>query len=333
MGCSNLVISNLQVPVGQSIDLNLKSGATVTFQGKTSFAPTGGKGRTKQLITISGSNVKIIGAPGSSINGNGQAYWDGVGGNSGRKIDKPKFFRLKLSNSEIRGLHVINVPVHVFSISGCRGLKLDGIRIDNSAGDKKSGNGKTLGHNTDAFDVGDSSDITISNAWVHNQDDCLAVNSGTNIRFVNGTCIGGHGLSIGSVGGRSNNVVKGVRIMNSRILNSENGVRIKTKAGHGKGQVSDVTYQDITLSGITKRGIVIQQDYENGGPTGKPGGDVHISGLKLVNIRGTVSRGAKSIYVLCASGGCTNWTWSGISVSGGSASCKGHPPGVSQYCR
>jgi hypothetical protein len=29
MGCSNIVISNLNVPVGQSIDLNLKNGATV----------------------------------------------------------------------------------------------------------------------------------------------------------------------------------------------------------------------------------------------------------------------------------------------------------------
>jgi polygalacturonase len=297
----------------------------VTFQGTTSFEPTPKPGRTKPLMSFSGSNIKIIGAPGNKINGNGQAYWDGVGGNSGRTIDKPKFVRLKLTNSRIERLNIINAPVHVFSISGCKDLVLDYISIDNSAGTK-------LGHNTDACDVGGSEDVTISNAWVHNQDDCLAVNSGRNIQFVNGTCIGGHGLSIGSVGGRNNNVVKGVKIMNSSIKDSENGVRIKTKSGQGKGEVTDVTYSNIRLSGITKRGIVIQQDYENDGPTGQPGPDIHIGSLILNGITGSVESKAKRVYVLCALSGCSDWKWSGISLSGGTVSCSGAPAGASQFC-
>jgi galacturan 1,4-alpha-galacturonidase len=278
--------------------------------------------------------VRIIGAPGSTINGNGQAYWDGVGSNSGKTIDKPKFFRLKLSNSQISGLKVVNVPVHVFSIGNCHGLTLDHITIDNAKGDARAGNGKSLGHNTDAFDVGDSTGITISNAWVHNQDDCLAVNSGTDITFANGTCIGGHGLSIGSVGGRSNNNVRNVKIINSKIKDSENGVRIKTKAGQGAGAVSGVTYSNIVLENIQKRGIVVQQDYENGGPTGRPGADVRISGLTLSGITGHVAGGAKKVYVLCAAGGCSDWKWSGISLTGGSgSSCSGEPSGASSFCR
>src|ERR1700760_1674208 len=160
--------------------LSQKLNMQVEFAGSISFAPTPKPGRTNPLVTISGSNINIIGLPGNTINGNGQAYWDGIGGNSGKTIDKPKFFRLKLSQSQISGLKIINVPVHVFSIGNCHGLTLDRITIDNSKGDARSG-GKSLGHNTDAFDVGDSTDITISNAWVHNQDDCLAVNSGTGI--------------------------------------------------------------------------------------------------------------------------------------------------------
>jgi polygalacturonase len=285
-------------------------------------------------VSITGTGVRILGAPGNIINGNGQAYWDGVGGNQGRTIDKPKFFRLKLTSSRIEGLNILNAPVHMFSISGCRSLVLDRINIDNSAGDKMAPGGKkTLGHNTDAFDVGESNDITISNAYVRNQDDCLAVNSGTNIKFVNGTCIGGHGLSIGSVGGRNNNVVKNVQITNSRISKSENGIRIKTKAGKGKGEVTNVTYSNIRLDGITKRGIVIQQDYENSGPTGRPQGDIHISGLKIQGVTGSVNSNAKRVYVLCAQGGCTNWNWSGINISGGSASCQGHPGGASAFCK
>ena len=73
----------------------------------------------------------------------------------------------------ITGLN-INTPLHTFSIDGANGLALDHITIDNSAGDTNS-----LGHNTDAFDVGDSTGVTISGARVKNQDDCLAINSGT----------------------------------------------------------------------------------------------------------------------------------------------------------
>jgi galacturan 1,4-alpha-galacturonidase len=61
--------------------------------------------------------------------------------------------------------------VQAFSVQADN-LVLDHITIDNSDGDKNGG------HNTDAFDVGESTHITISNANIKNQDDCLAVNSG-----------------------------------------------------------------------------------------------------------------------------------------------------------
>ena len=35
------------------------------------------------------------------------------------------------------------------------------------------------GHNTDGFDIGSSSNVIIDGAKVYNQDDCVAVNSGT----------------------------------------------------------------------------------------------------------------------------------------------------------
>jgi polygalacturonase len=89
-----------------------------------------------------------------------------------------------------------------------------------------------------------------------NQDDCLAINSGTDITFTKGTCSGGHGLSIGSVGGRDDNTVKTVTISSSTITKSDNGVRIKTVYG-ATGSVSGVTYKDITLSSIAKYGIVM----------------------------------------------------------------------------
>jgi polygalacturonase len=87
---------------------------------------------------------------------------------------KPKFFYAhKMINSKIEDIYIRNSPVQVFSINGASDLTLSGVTVNNADGD---GNG---GHNTDAFDVGESTGVYITNPTVHNQDDCLAVNSGT----------------------------------------------------------------------------------------------------------------------------------------------------------
>ncbi|KAF2686049.1 glycoside hydrolase family 28 protein [Lentithecium fluviatile CBS 122367] len=320
--CSTIVLSNIAVPSGTTLDMTkLNDGTTVIFEGTTSF---GYKEWEGPLISVSGTKITVKGASGHVIDGNGAKWWDGEGSNGGKT--KPKFFYAhSLKQSTISNLNVKNTPVQGFSINSATDLVLDHITIDNSAGDITDG-----GHNTDAFDVGSSSGITISNANIKNQDDCLAINSGTNIHFVDGTCSGGHGLSIGSVGGRSDNTVDGVVIENSTITNSQNGVRIKT-VYDATGKVNNVTYKDITLSGITKYGVVIEQDYENGSPTGTPTTGVPITDLTLSGVKGSVSSSATPIYILCGTGSCSDWTWSNVAVTGGKASteCSGVPSGAS----
>ena len=148
--------------------------------------------------------------------------------------------------------------------------------------------------------------------------------------FTGGTCSGGHGLSIGSVGGRTDNAVSGVTISSSTVTNSQNGVRIKTVSG-ATGSVSGVTYQGITLSSISDYGIVIEQDYENGSPTGTPTTGVPITDLTLNGVTGTVDSTATNIYILCGSGSCSSWKWEGVSVTGGKTStkCENIPSGAS----
>jgi polygalacturonase len=161
------------------------------------------------------------------------------------------------------------------------------------------------------------------------------------------------GLSIGSVGGRSDNTVSGVTISSSTVKNSENGVRIKT-VYDATGSVSGVTYKDITLSGITKYGIVIEQDYEvcqdfstspksppkmyhakrnpqNGSPTGTPTTGVPITGLTVSGVTGTVASSGTNVYILCGKGSCSGWTWTGVKVTGGKTStkCENVPSGAS----
>ncbi|KAF7590245.1 hypothetical protein BBP40_003129 [Aspergillus hancockii] len=316
--CSTITLSNIAVPAGETLDLTgLTKGTTVVFEGETTFGYKEWKG---PLISVSGTDITVKQATGAKINCDGSRWWDGKGSNGGKT--KPKFFYAhKLDQSSITGLKVYNTPVQGFSIQSDN-LTLTGITIDNSAGTSQ-------GHNTDAFDIGSSTYITIDGATVYNQDDCLAINSGEHITFTNGYCEGGHGLSIGSVGGRSDNTVETVTISNTKVVNSQNGVRIKT-VYDATGTVSGVKFQDITLSGITKYGLVVEQDYENGSPTGTPTNGIKVSDIMFEKVTGTVESSATDIYILCGSGSCSNWAWSGVSITGGktSSKCKNVPSGA-----
>lgn len=142
-------------------------------------------------------------------------------------------------------------------------------------------------------------------------------------RFSGGYCSGGHGLSIGSVGGRDDNTVDTVTFKSSTVTKSQNGIRIKTKAGD-TGSVSGVSYSDITLSSITDYGIVVTQAYDGDEATD----GIPITDFTLSGISGTVDSDADAaIYIDCAS--CSGWTWSSVDVTGADNDCTGEPSGVS----
>jgi len=317
--CSTITVGTLEVPAGETLDLtDLADGTTLVFSGTVTFGYAEWDG---PMVSVSGNDITVTGESGSLIDGGGAQWWDGEGSNGG--VTKPKFFYLHdLTSSSVTGLNVKNTPVQAFSINGATDLTVTDITMDNSDGDTQGG------HNTDAFDVGSSDHVTITGANIKNQDDCLAINSGTNIVFTKGTCSGGHGLSIGSVGGRDDNTVSGVQITDSTITNSQNGVRIKAVSG-ATGEISDITYSGITLSGITNYGIVIEQDYENGSPTGVPTDGVPITDLTVEDVTGTVESDATNVYILCAA--CSDWTWEGVDVTGGetSTACEDIPTGAS----
>ncbi|KAL3246900.1 hypothetical protein ABHI18_012577, partial [Aspergillus niger] len=244
-------------------------------------------------------------------------------GTNGGKT-KPKFMYIHdVEDSTFKGINIKNTPVQAISVQATN-VHLNDFTIDNSDGDDNGG------HNTDGFDISESTGVYISGATVKNQDDCIAINSGESISFTGGTCSGGHGLSIGSVGGRDDNTVKNVTISDSTVSNSANGVRIKTIYKE-TGDVSEITYSNIQLSGITDYGIVIEQDYENGSPTGTPSTGIPITDVTVDGVTGTLEDDATQVYILCGDGSCSDWTWSGVDLSGGKTSdkCENVPSGAS----
>lgn len=218
--CSTIILDGLTVPAGVTLDMtDLTDGTVVMFEGTTTW---GYEEWVGPLFAVSGTNIKVIGESSAVLDGQGAKWWDGKGDNG---KTKPKFFQAHgLTDSTIESVHILNPPHQVFSISDASTLALTSITIDASAGDTDS-----LGANTDCFDIGSSDGVTITNAKCYNQDDCVAVNSGTNIIFTGGLCSGGHGLSVGSVGGRDDNTVEDVYFESSTVENSQNGVRIKVR--------------------------------------------------------------------------------------------------------
>ena len=116
--------------------------------------------------------------------------------------------------SVVQNLNIKNWPVHCFSIGSTSDAIFRNIHLDNTDGNAPNDRGKGLpaAHNSDGFDMSNSNNSIITNSTVLNQDDCVAITSGNNITVSDMYCSGGHGISIGSVGGKSNNNVTNILV-------------------------------------------------------------------------------------------------------------------------
>jgi polygalacturonase len=202
--CTSITLDGITVPGKSTIDLSkLQTGTKVTFKGKTFWEYADAN---YAFIKVGGSDIEITAEQGAVLDGNGAAWWDGLGSNGG--VTKPNHFMelsKVLGNSSVHDIYIENYPVHCFSIQNSAGLDVHHITLNNSAGyaPNNRSNGLPASHNSDGFDLGSSNDTKIRDSVVINQDDCVAITSGNNILVNNMHCNGSHGLSIGSVGGKS----------------------------------------------------------------------------------------------------------------------------------
>ncbi|KAF9018468.1 glycoside hydrolase [Hymenopellis radicata] len=320
--CTDITIASFTVDANTTFDLSdLSDGSTVKVAGNVTFAKS--TNFNGPMFQIDGTDITFDGG-GFTFDGEGAKYWDGQGSNGG--VTKPQFLKIKMSGT-FKNLEVLNSPRHVFSIgSNDAALTISGVTIDDTAGNTLDSDGDKLGHNTDCFDVS-ATDVTITGCKCYNQDDCLAVNSGSNIVFSNNYCSGGHGISIGSIA--SGKTVSGVKISGNTVVSSTNGLRIKTVYEATDGSVSGITYTGNNVE-ASDYGVVIEQDYENGSPTGTPTNGIKISNITFsgTNTVKATKSDTLEVYVLCGDGSCTGtWDWSGLTVSGGEAgSITGNPP-------
>ncbi|KAG7376952.1 hypothetical protein PHYPSEUDO_012377 [Phytophthora pseudosyringae] len=312
--CHSIIVDSLRVPAGVTLNFTkLQDNAIVSFQGTTTFGQMLWDG---PLVKLQGNNLTVTG-PGT-LDGQGAWYWP-----QGQKVDKPVFFKLnRVSSSTLSGFTLINMPYRTFSIGNSNYTTITGLTLNSSVGDG-------VAQNTDGFDLSKNDHITITKNRIYNQDDCLAMQSSTNTFFTDNYCCGSHGISIGSLGGpkqNSSTTVDGLTVTGNTIVNSTNGIRIKTIIGL-KGLVTNAVYTNNELSNVT-HAIVVHSDYNKtkGGYAGTPTSLVEITNITIDGLTGT----AEDLYDIVANPDVVaNWDFKNLDVVvSNNGNCTGKPSNI-----
>ncbi|KAJ3558168.1 hypothetical protein NM688_g1085 [Phlebia brevispora] len=311
--CTTVIINSFTVPAGETLNIKLADNAIVNMMGDVAFGNQTWEG---PLFEISGKNVQFNGN-GHTFDGNGPFYWDGQGGNGG--VTKPApMMKVKISGLWTN-VRVLNSPERAYSVGNDEPLVMSNLTIDNSLGDlpNSQSDGLPAGHNTDGFDCS-TSNLVIEDSIIMNQDDCLAINEGSNIVFQRNTCSGGHGISIGSIS--SDVTVTGIIIQDNTVITEDQALRIKTHSDATNASVTNVTYSGNTATGMRQFGVLIDQSYPD--TLGTPGNGVIISDINFIGSETNIAvdSDAQKVAVNCGVGSCNGiWDWSALSVTGGSS--------------
>ena len=144
--------------------------------------------------------------------------------------------------------------------------------------------------NTDGLHVSHSINVKISRSTIETGDDCVSMIQGVNnVSIKRIKCGPGHGISIGSLGKYPDELeVRGVRVMRSTLVGTDNGLRIKTWPDKYRGAASQITFSNITMENV-KNPIIIDQEYECKPNCQKKPSLVRISDIIFKNIKGTTT--------------------------------------------
>nr|CAN65676.1 hypothetical protein VITISV_002011 [Vitis vinifera] len=116
--------------------------------------------------------------------------------------------------------------------------------------------------NTDGIHMGRSTGVNISDAIIKTGDDSLSIGDGSqHINVEKVTCGPGHGISVGSLGKYHNEEpVVGVTVKNCTLINTMNGIRVKTWPDSPASVATDLHFEDIIMNNVGNP-ILINQEY------------------------------------------------------------------------
>ncbi|XP_009392186.2 probable polygalacturonase At1g80170 isoform X2 [Musa acuminata AAA Group] len=142
--------------------------------------------------------------------------------------------------------------------------------------------------NTDGIHISGSIATLVEDSTIRAGDDCISiVGNSSNIRVINIICGPGHGISIGSLGkSNSYSQVHDVKVENSLISNTENGVRIKTWQG-GSGYARKIVFRGIRMSNVSNPIIIDQYYCDSSRQCQNQTSAVKVHQISFIEIKGT----------------------------------------------
>ncbi|KAL2129176.1 hypothetical protein VTI74DRAFT_8116 [Chaetomium olivicolor] len=206
-----------------------------------------GKRYMIQISGVKGAKFRSVTGTGE-IDGNGQAAYDRFAADKSYKRPTLMVIQGGSSDISVSNFRVKNAP-NVFFSTGGDATRLSFSRLTLTANSKSSNPPK----NTDGFDIGAASHVTMTSISVQNQDDCIAFKPGINYLTVTDiTCDGSHGLSVGSLGKAPGSVdtVQNIYVKSAIMKNSSKAAGIKIYPGgplHGSAIVKNVTWDGVTI--------------------------------------------------------------------------------------
>jgi galacturan 1,4-alpha-galacturonidase len=306
-GCTGCTF-NIEGTLKVSDDLNY-------WEGKRAIFYMNGI-KTATIQSVTGTGV---------IDGNGQAAYDYFAQNSSYARPTLHYIAGSSSGITIQNLQVKNPPNVFFSVTGSStNVIYSGLTM--TAKSKSDYAPK----NTDGFDVGASTHVTLKNIVVSNQDDCIAFKPGANYVTVNGiSCTGSHGISVGSLGGGagSTDTVKNVYVSGATMINSTKAVGIKlypAGSAHGTAVVSNVTFDGVTVKNCDWAAQIQSCYGEDTSYCSSYPSTASVTGVYFKNFKGTTSsKNSPNVANLdCPSAGTCDINFSNWAVAPTSGSAK-----------
>jgi hypothetical protein len=235
------LIQPITIPSG--VTLLVDAGVTVfTSLNRADYpCPSSSSSDCTPLITVapgSGSGIMgygiIDGRGGNTLNGETVSWWTQV------PLDpRPRMIQMVHSdNFTLYKITLQNSPkFHVFGTGNF--FTAWGVKIT----------APTTSPNTDGIDPSGSHDITITNSYISDGDDHIAIKAGvghvSNITISHNRLFQGHGVSIGSeTNAGAENILVTDFVMDGANALNQNVIRIKSDSSKG-GEIRNITYENI----------------------------------------------------------------------------------------
>jgi len=301
----------------QNVDIDLKGtlswdNSNISYWLQNSY-PTGYQNQSSAWL-FGGKNINWQGFGYGTLNGNGQAWYNFVAGQSNYPGRPHQITIRDTSSSTFSGLRFINSQMWTMTITRSKDVLLQDIFVSST-----SNNPHIPARNTDGADTMFSDNITFRRWTVINGDDSISAKANsTNILIEDCNFYKGLGIAIGSIG-QYNGQYETIQNITARRINLYNiryGVYLKTwtgtnygyppnGGGGGFGFMSNLTFTDFNLDNSAVFSVTQCTSY-----SGQTGGcdtsQFNIRNIKLANWVGTTNTSTVANIQCSAASPCTN---------------------------